>query len=360
MASGSWWVIVIIHSLATSLTLPILWQYFISFHFAWISKDFSLATTQTNPCWLFVCSGASSNWSSAIRCGQSPEIVQVCEVFLHPLWKPSPPLFARTAIPVGKYENLLCVWWTDSPRTKPFLFKSWSYDSVFVRVHLHFWGLQHITSEKQAPSPLDYLGSLKAAVQLERRLAKPGTSKALKDLLNKSIAEYNKMCSNKRHRVDSDRKKLIQNMFLDWMWRTFHLAKTTMLNMLEYMIIIPWATLDSSISRLRLDDDIQQIVHQHYDCFPHAVSGLGGTWLNHAVWGHACLRTLHLGAAHHCASVSGLPLELLQSEWWVPGNSSRSEATRYGGHAIFRDILTTTQETCKMWIRRATQDSLCA
>ena len=71
-----------------------------------------------------------------------------------------------------------------------------------------------MTAEKQAPSALDYLGAMQAAVALERRMCKPGVSKAQKDVLGRCIAEYNKMCSNKKHRVDTDRKKLIQNMFL--------------------------------------------------------------------------------------------------------------------------------------------------
>lgn len=78
-------------------------------------------------------------------------------------------------------------------------------------------GLQHVTSDKQAPSALDYLGAMKEAVALEKRLDRKGASKALKDLLGKCVAEYNKMCSNKRHRIDSDKKKLVMNLFLVFM-----------------------------------------------------------------------------------------------------------------------------------------------
>ena len=64
-----------------------------------------------------------------------------------------------------------------------------------------------MTSEKQAPSALDYLGSMQQAVDLEHRASKPGTSTALRDVLGRCIAEYNRMCSNKRHKIDTDKKK---------------------------------------------------------------------------------------------------------------------------------------------------------
>ena len=69
-----------------------------------------------------------------------------------------------------------------------------------------------MTSDKQSPSPLDYLGNLKEAVALERRMAKTGVSKALKDVLAAVVASYNKMCTNKKYRIDSDRKKLVMNL----------------------------------------------------------------------------------------------------------------------------------------------------
>ena len=72
-----------------------------------------------------------------------------------------------------------------------------------------------MTADKQAPSALDYLGTMKEAVAIEKRVAKPGMSKALKDVLGRVIAEYNRMCSNKRHRIDTEKKKLVQNLFLN-------------------------------------------------------------------------------------------------------------------------------------------------
>lgn len=78
----------------------------------------------------------------------------------------------------------------------------------------HVPGLGHVTADKQMPSALDYLGHFKEALELERRLARPGVSKALKDMLNALVATYNKMATNKRHRVDANRKSVTYNMFL--------------------------------------------------------------------------------------------------------------------------------------------------
>ena len=71
-----------------------------------------------------------------------------------------------------------------------------------------------MTSDKQAPSPLDYLGCFSEAVSLEKRNAGAGASKFSKDVLNRVVAEYNKLCTNVKHKVDSHKKKLISNMLL--------------------------------------------------------------------------------------------------------------------------------------------------
>ena len=73
-----------------------------------------------------------------------------------------------------------------------------------------------MTSEKQAPSALDLLGAIGQAVDVELRAAKakPGASKALKDLLSKCITEFNKLCTIKKHQIDTARKALIYNLTL--------------------------------------------------------------------------------------------------------------------------------------------------
>ena len=81
-----------------------------------------------------------------------------------------------------------------------------------------------MTADKQAPSALDYLGSVKEAVALERRQAKQGTSRALKDVLAKVVAEYNKMCTNKNHKITTERKKLVQNLILVVHYTVFFLG----------------------------------------------------------------------------------------------------------------------------------------
>lgn len=52
------------------------------------------------------------------------------------------------------------------------------------------------------------------AISLERRSGKAGVSKALKDCLNRAVAEYNKMVTVRRHRIENVKKGLIYNLFL--------------------------------------------------------------------------------------------------------------------------------------------------
>ena len=135
---------------------------------------------------------------------------------------------------------------------------------------------------------------------------------------------------------------------------------------------------------MRVDDDIQTLIHQHYDAFPHAVSGVAGfaksgltkyggpkhdifcgglhgfvTWPHVRVCRYLCWVTPStpmpfLGSP--TVFPSGLPLDLLQADWWVPQSTVRSEMTKYKNNEVFKEILTLTQETCKTWILRATKD----
>ena len=75
-------------------------------------------------------------------------------------------------------------------------------------------GVQHVSSEKQSPSPIDILASLKAAVEVEKRLSKAGQSRALRDVVSRCVGEYNKMVQKKSHRVDTPTKNLVMNLIL--------------------------------------------------------------------------------------------------------------------------------------------------
>ena len=89
--------------------------------------------------------------------------------------------------------------------------------SVFCHLEV-----QHVTSDKQAPSALDYFAAISAALSLERRMAKPGQSKALKDLLTAVVGSYNKMCTSKQHRINSGTKAMLYNLFLvSLIWTCF-------------------------------------------------------------------------------------------------------------------------------------------
>lgn len=56
------------------------------------------------------------------------------------------------------------------------------------------------------------------------------------------------------------------------------------------------------------------------------------------------------------STLRGLHLDILQSDWWVPGNGARSEISRFAGKPQWKEILQATNQTCMLWATRATQD----
>lgn len=54
--------------------------------------------------------------------------------------------------------------------------------------------------------------------------------------------------------------------------------------------------------------------------------------------------------------IAGLPIEVLQMEFWVPDTDVRSEHPRYAGKELFREILTCTNDLAILWATRACKD----
>lgn len=74
-------------------------------------------------------------------------------------------------------------------------------------------GIGYVSSEKVSPSPIMILADMKCAIEIEKRQSK-GARSSLKDCLNRTIAEYNRSVTVKKHRVDAQRKQLIYNLCL--------------------------------------------------------------------------------------------------------------------------------------------------
>lgn len=72
--------------------------------------------------------------------------------------------------------------------------------------------LGYVTSEKQTPSPIDVVANIHQAVMEERKATRNGSKLPLKDVLGVIIAQYNRMTTIKRHRIDGARRSLIYNM----------------------------------------------------------------------------------------------------------------------------------------------------
>lgn len=148
-------------------------------------------------------------------------------------------------------------------------------------------GLGFVTAEKIQPSPLAIVGDISQAINIEKRMTRTRT--ALKDVLNRVVADFNRLTTNRKHRIDSARKGLIYNL-------------------------------------LRCPDQFLQLLHKHYDGYKH--------------------------------SESALPHEILQSDFYVPGVTTRMEQPQYNGNGkdVFQEILQTTEESCLLWALRNVQE----
>ena len=68
-----------------------------------------------------------------------------------------------------------------------------------------------VTAEKIEPSPITMLADFQQTISLEKRMARGGKT-GLRDMLGAAVTTYNKMVTNKKHRVDSGRKAMLMNL----------------------------------------------------------------------------------------------------------------------------------------------------
>ncbi len=50
----------------------------------------------------------------------------------------------------------------------------------------------------------------------------------------------------------------------------------------------------------------------------------------------------------------GIPLDILQNDYWVPGSTTRADNAKFQNKPLFKAILTTTPETCTLYVTRVT------
>ena len=117
-------------------------------------------------------------------------------------------------------------------------------------------GLGYVTSEKITPSPLNIVAEIGRAIEFEQKFSASRRKVPLKDGLNKVIADYNKMTTLKRHRIDSLKRAMCYNLLLSC---TIWLQLNTILKCFA--------------SRLRCPPPILEMLHKHYDSYRHEQSG---------------------------------------------------------------------------------------
>lgn len=72
----------------------------------------------------------------------------------------------------------------------------------------------YVTAEKQSPNPISMAADIREAIRAEKQSGRAAAKTPLKDLLGKVVAEYNRLCTNKKHRIESQRRSLVYNLFL--------------------------------------------------------------------------------------------------------------------------------------------------
>lgn len=202
-------------------------------------------------------------------------------------------------------------------------------------------GIQYVTSQKQSPSAIDYLGSMKEAVAIEKRLASVGSSKALKDVLGRCVSEYNKMVTKKAHRVTTEIKNLILNLF-----PSFNIRIT---NCFVFIFVDP-RTLITNWGWGQM-----MMCSESSTSITIRIPTRSQAWLFwQSYFQYFLISSTPISPRPVC--LPALPVDVLQQDFWVPGSCSRSESSKYAGKPLFKEVLTVTVETCKMWMVRATED----
>ncbi len=211
---------------------------------------------------------------------------------------------------------------------------------------------------------------INAAISVERRL---GRSKATtKDLLARVCAQYNRMTTIKKHRVDGARKSLLYNLLLGenpgfhfWLhifvasalqcWKQSKSKKHN--QNISYSHDTPfeaqeltgvcekdpsalWCISPSTIRHVIEENAIDDTYQAHLVCFVLIV------------W---CLNTTLFLESFP----AGLPLEILSQDFWVPGSTVRAEGPQFLGKELYSEILQCTNETAYLYALRACEDVVC-
>lgn len=94
-----------------------------------------------------------------------------------------------------------------------------------------------VTAEKMAPSPLTIVSDLGKAIEFERKMSTSRHKVPLKDALSRVIADFNRLVTVKKHRVDTARRNLCYNLILGFNWPNV-LVGIPLLNFLGFKFIL--------------------------------------------------------------------------------------------------------------------------
>ena len=128
------------------------------------------------------------------------------------------------------------------------------------------------------------------------------------------------------------------------------------------------------VLRMRCPDELIQLLHSHYDKYKAENSGpwkcgVGHTQKSLFLSERACFdfnpcafclkKWFHVLFLHPLPTSlpAGVPHDVLQMEFFVPGSTTRRENERYRGKPLFAEILTVKPETTMTYFLRLVQDT---
>ena len=120
--------------------------------------------------------------------------------------------------------------------------------------------------------------------------------------------------------------------------------------------------------RMRCPDELIQLLHSHYDNYKAENSGPRRLVLGSVVT-YSLKQVLEFLDFNLClvfdilffhpvptSLPAGVPHDMLQMDFFVPGSTTRREHERYRGKALFAEILAVTKETTMTYFLRLVQD----
>lgn len=183
----------------------------------------------------------------------------------------------------------------------------------------------------------------------------------LKDLLSRVAADYNRMCTIKKHRIDTGKRALLYNLsfgliFIIICFKPF--KKLIAANKLEKIYCVTSRLVFEKIPRNQGWGHHRNLLTWFTATTTFIVMNTQDM-RNSREWLLFFPNSQWFFINSYCFKFlgpEGLPIETLQMDFWVPNSQARADTVNYAGKSQFQEILAVTEETAILWATRAVQE----